>query len=214
MKIELGGGKKVRDGWINLDYYSKTADIKLDLRTCPKLPFHDQSIEKVFSSHCIEHIENNHFEYLLKELYRITKKGALIRFSCPDTDLFYKAYGEKDESKFTWIFGKTLEERLINCFVSYERGTGVEGVNPETVKKFYNELPKEAFLDWTLTHIDRSRPYIAHCNWFNEDKLFKMLTKAGFKNIERSEPNQSRDEELRQGFDGHLAISIFMECVK
>ena len=212
-KLEIGGGKNVREGWLNLDCYAKTADIKLDLRACLAIPLADNSINKVFSSHCIEHINDLSAIHLFKELYRTTKSGAILRFSCPDGDLIYNSYGEGNLETFKVFPGASLEERFINWLVSYENQKGVPGVNPETVKKYYNSMSKERFLEWAIeTHLDTKRPYIAHCNWFNEEKLTAMLADAGFINIKRSEAFKSEDAELRKGFDSHLAISIFMEC--
>ena len=142
------------------------------------------------------------------------KPGAIMRLSCPDADLFYNAYEKLDESKFNWISGKTLEERFVGCFVSYESGSGVPGVQPNKVKKKYKELSKEEFLNWTLCHVDRSRPYVAHTNWFNYDKLNKLLNDAGFVGIEKSSAGKSRDDEFKTGFDLHTDISLYIECYK
>lgn len=207
MKLEIGGGRS-RNGWsdINLGNF--------DLRNMQMLRFNDNSVDKVFSSHCIEHIEDKHFVYLLSELNRIMKPGAIMRLSCPDADMLYEAYGRAEESKFRWVYGKSLEERFVNCFVSYESGSGVPNVYPEKVKRLYKELSKEDFLNWTLCHVDEKRPYIAHRNWFNYEKLERVLNEADFVNIKKSEYGGSKDDEFKNGFDLHKDISIYIECHK
>ena len=63
MKLEIGGNRS-GDGWTDINLSN------FDLRLMKELPFDDNSIEKVFSSHCIEHIADRHNEYLFKELAR------------------------------------------------------------------------------------------------------------------------------------------------
>ena len=216
-KINIGGGPWARKGWHNLEWYSKnTATIQQDLRKCLPIPLESNTMEKAFSSHCIEHLEDYQLRHLFSELYRIMKHGAVLRLSCPDADLFYKAYGENNICLFEWVYGRSLEEKFINCFVSYEGGSGVPNVNPAIVKKNYTELSKEDFLNWAISHVDRTREYIAHINWLNYPKLSVMLAEAGFTDIEKSGVYQSKDEEFRddKDFDLHHGISLFIECRK
>lgn len=215
IKLNIGAGRWQKEGWKTLDCYLDS-DIKFDLRRIKPLPLKDNSISKVFSSHCIEHIETHHLENLLKELFRCMKPGTLMRLACPDADQAFEAYKNNNIRWFDGIY--TLGEigaKLVNTFVSYEAGQGGPKVSEEEVKEKFYSLSKDEFIDWAISLCDRNRPYIAHINGIYYEKLEKLLENAGFVNIVRSSFKNSQDEELRgEGFDLHESVSLFVECNK
>jgi SAM-dependent methyltransferase len=85
VKIELGGGSKPRgDGFMNLDQLP-TADLQIDLAAVGMraggLPFADDSVSEVYSSHCLEHLPE--FIGVLHELARVCRLGAPVEFRLP-----------------------------------------------------------------------------------------------------------------------------------
>lgn len=84
MKLELGGsgwnGRHSRgDGWVNIDLH-EAADVRHNLESLP-WPFADDSIEAVYSSHCLEHLANPHS--ICREIARVCKAGAPIEIRVP-----------------------------------------------------------------------------------------------------------------------------------
>lgn len=80
MKVELGGGMFAKgDGWINVDLID-SADVRHDLNVTP-WPFADESVDQIYSSHCIEHVEDP--SVFLNECARIGKVGCTIEIRCP-----------------------------------------------------------------------------------------------------------------------------------
>ena len=80
MKIEIGGGRTARgDGFVNLDQIPE-ADIVIDLES-GVLPFADDSIDEVYSAHCLEHVQNA--EKILAEILRVCKAGAPVELRFP-----------------------------------------------------------------------------------------------------------------------------------
>ena len=83
VKLNLGCGGRKLHGYINIDYSS---DVNPDV-VChlghEKLPFKDNSVDYVFSSHFFEHLDTNETIFLLDELYRVCKNGAIIEAICP-----------------------------------------------------------------------------------------------------------------------------------
>ena len=85
MKLNLGYGNKILDGYVNvdkLDLYN--VDIKHDLEKFPYL-FNDNSVEEIKLPHVLEHIgqDPDVFKRILKEFYRICKNQALINIAVP-----------------------------------------------------------------------------------------------------------------------------------
>ncbi len=82
MKINIGGGLKRIDGFLNVDHDEMTnPDYVVDLES-GKLPFDDNSIEEIRAHHILEHIGEG-FLGLMKELYRVCKSGAIIDIAVP-----------------------------------------------------------------------------------------------------------------------------------
>lgn len=213
LKLNIGPGRWGCKGWKKLDCYNSMTNFDVDLRQMTKLPIADNVIEKVFSSHCIEHIEDNHLDILLKELYRCMAPDGILRLSCPDADQALEAYRKGDKSWFSWLPDNSLEKLLVNAFVSYERG----GPEPpdSLVKEKFETLEKEEFIRWCISLADRKRPYIAHINGHYFDKIQKKLSDFGFVDIEKSTYRGSKDEELRgEKFDLYPTFSLYVECRK
>lgn len=110
LKIELGGGTKPRDGFLNIDCRMDLGrvDHVIDLEALPKygkthrpeyygdpsvlpamkppiddilLPFDDGSVGEVYSAHCLEHVAN--LDGVLYELGRVCCHGAKIEIHVP-----------------------------------------------------------------------------------------------------------------------------------
>lgn len=213
LKLNIGPGKWFKTGWKRLDCYNNLTNFDIDLRKMIKLPLEDNVLEKVFSSHCIEHIEDIHLDILIKELYRCMQPDGVLRLTCPDADQALAAYRTGNKDWFGWVPQKSLEKMLINTFVSYEQG-GPE-LPDALVKEKFEILEKEEFIRWCVKQVDRSRPYIAHINGHYFDKLYKKLSDAGFVDIKRSTYRGSEDEELRgELFDLYPDFSLYVECRK
>lgn len=78
MKLNLGCGEKILDGYINYDKYPINDKVKyLDIEQLP-LPFESNSIDEIYISHVIEHLTIDKYAFI-KELIRILKpNGKLI----------------------------------------------------------------------------------------------------------------------------------------
>lgn len=80
-KLNLGSGEFLKDGFVNVDYYSiSSPDIVHDLSEFP-YPFDDNYFELVEADHVLEHLAEP-FE-VMRELYRICVSGAIIHIRVP-----------------------------------------------------------------------------------------------------------------------------------
>lgn len=82
MKLNLGSGTNRIQDHISVDLYIDEADLGLDLTR--KLPFDDESIDAIYSSHVVEHFSRAEWDDIRKDWTRVIKKGGTIEIRCPD----------------------------------------------------------------------------------------------------------------------------------
>lgn len=90
-KLHIGCGKKILNGWINLDIMGLPGvDVIADLDDCKAkpLPFKDNTFSEIRGEHVIEHIKDT--LSMMQELHRISKPDARAIFVCP--------YGSSDDA--------------------------------------------------------------------------------------------------------------------
>ncbi len=99
-KLNLGCGKKIKKGYVNLDFYPLPGiDIVADITK--KLPFEDNAFDEVLTEHVLEHIID--LDALLAELHRITKKDGAIKIFVPHFTNF-GAYTDPTHKRFFGFF--------------------------------------------------------------------------------------------------------------
>jgi len=82
MKLNLGCGSHVLEGWENYDLYPEDNRVKhLDMNTLP-YPFPDNYADEILVSHVLEHLYIPIYEVIL-ELYRILKPEGLLTVALP-----------------------------------------------------------------------------------------------------------------------------------
>lgn len=98
MKLNLGSGGWVKEGWDNLEYENFPGVIQTDL-TKP-LKYWEGSVDLIFTEHFIEHITGPEAQALLHECFRVLKPGGGIRISTPDLGLIAHYYLRRDLKDF------------------------------------------------------------------------------------------------------------------
>ncbi len=102
IRIDLGGGDVRRDGWLTLDIDLKS-DLFWDLRR--GIPFPDNSVDAIYSSHFFEHLTYRDGQAVMAEAYRVLKPGGLISVCVPDARMYIDAYlghRELDPTREYW----------------------------------------------------------------------------------------------------------------
>ncbi|MFW9996693.1 MAG: methyltransferase domain-containing protein [Candidatus Odinarchaeota archaeon] len=246
----IGAGTFRHPYWTNIDYESdwysgaqrKSHFINFDLFSLDKLPIPDDSAEIVYSSHTVEHINDEAAQNIFNEANRILKKGGTFRFSTPNVDLEYKAYSNGDRDYFYWIDAYSVrknyeriklkmpmkESSVQQVFLFHFASSLSELVNDESLETVSDEEIDEIFskLDYeeALNYFTSRCPLTVqmkypgfHMNWWNEKKAFRMLREAGFDEIYRSGFGQSFCPVLRNTllFDNtHPKVSLYIEATK
>jgi len=229
-------------GWYKNNTKFVEKGINYDLLSLTPIPVDDGVAEIIYSSHTIEHIKDEHAQYFFNEAFRMLKKGGLIRLTAPNIDLYYKAYKNNDLVFFYWkdLFSKEKDYKRImlnqplstasigQLFLqgfatsaSVLHADGVkEMITDEELIRIFHELKYEDALNFCCNRctIEIQKKYPGnHINWWNREKVIKMLKKSGFQEISISGFGQSQSPVLRNTFlfdSTHPKISLYIEAVK
>jgi predicted SAM-dependent methyltransferase len=247
----FGAGLFRHPYWTNVDYktdyYSEVESpnyINFNFFSLQTLPISSEFGEVCYTSHTIEHLNDETVQFLFNEAYRILKPGGFFRVTTPDIELYYEAYKIKDKSVFYWIDQYSLPK--------YYKRVGTKPFNQASIQEIFlyefasqtsnlidieenNQLQKISDTEFDILlqnkeledalnyctskcSVDIQSKYPGHhINWWNEKKLRAMLKKSGFNTIYRSGYGQSLCPVMRniQLFDStHPKISIYMEAQK
>ncbi|MDD3531669.1 MAG: methyltransferase domain-containing protein [Candidatus Pacebacteria bacterium] len=80
VRLNLGCGRDIREGWVNVDREDRPGVLALDLER-DDLPFVDGSVSYVYASHILEHLL--HWERLVIEVHRVLKPGGRFEILVP-----------------------------------------------------------------------------------------------------------------------------------
>jgi len=164
LKLDLGSGDQKRPGFIGIDLNPK-ADLQWDLRW--GLPFGDNSVDEIRSDHFFEHLELTKVVELLKECYRVLKKGGKLDFSVPHIDPYIDAYLKRDF--------EFLQEKIFDT--------------PKTEISIYNTCFDK--ISWLLYRSGE------HKSCFDKESIIDKVKLAGFKNIKTREFDPKIDIQQR-----------------
>jgi predicted SAM-dependent methyltransferase len=108
-KLHFGSGPDMKSDFINIDF-NRHADIFLDARNRLNIP--SNSIEYIYSSHFVEHLEHNELVAHFKECYRVLEHGGVLRIGVPDFPKVFKSYCNGDK-EWLEVRRKVLSEKLL-----------------------------------------------------------------------------------------------------
>jgi len=86
IKLNIGsGGKRLLKGYVNIDKFNKKAD---KVAPADKTGYQANSVDEIFASHLIEHIEPKEFNVALAHWYTILKKKGKLVLLCPNAMVY------------------------------------------------------------------------------------------------------------------------------
>ncbi len=193
IKLNIGGGKghPKADGWTVVDL-RESAGVVLDI-TEARLPYDDDSVDVIFTSHTLEHIYPQRLGFVLGEFYRVLRPEiGLLRIGVPDIGMAVQAYVSQDYGFFR-----------VSDVGQYDPQAPIGGL---LASWFYST---RIFKDPELRHGE------GHVHCFDYDYLVYWLRKMGFRRVWRSAYRQSVLPELRgEAFDRHPNDTLFVEATK
>lgn len=224
-KINLGCGPIGRDDWINFDWgilafihsfpfieklfykmgfipagYKTKWPKNLKLYDCRrKLPFVFDSIDFIYASHFLEHLKKFEAERVLKECFRVLKKGGVLRIIVPDLKKILSRYIEKDSKFFLDSVGPEERQKLGGLAIA-------DLLN----MMFYPEFYRVKFYGISRLAALFIRPH----KWmYDFESLSRLLKGFGFKAIEEREFRQGEVPDL-DVLDLFPEMSFYVEAKK
>lgn len=91
IRVNIGCGRVFDREWVNLDVAPAAPEVRAwDARA--GLPFGDRSVDAVYHSHVLEHLEADAGKKFLAECARVLRPGGILRVAVPDLESVARAY--------------------------------------------------------------------------------------------------------------------------
>ena len=148
------------------------------------LPFDNESVDKIYSSHFLEHIPYKKGQFVLKECFRVLKKNGVMRLIVPDLLLHAERY-----------VGRT-HELLLNSNLPSDKV-----IHDDFLNTIYG------------AYLKKKRYGLQHCYMYDLPTLVAMLKSTGFTNIQKVQYRQGTDKELASN-DSRPEDSLHLEITK
>ena len=233
--INLGGGPHFNHPKFNtldinplMKVTEKQGFIKFNLVEDLPLPFENNSIKGIYTSHCMEHLSSSEVEKVLHEGFRVLKTGSVLRIVVPDMKAAFEAYDKRDASYFQWLRDKQDRPNQIWKYDSWIRlltrsfaGHVVDLFTDEELENMYNNMSHEKFVLDVLSKEDISPKYRfvpnTHKSAWSTNDLTELLSSVGFKKIISSKAGKSFDKTMRNRSIFDITMpenSIFLDAIK
>ena len=213
MKLNIGCGQSIMEGWINIDNSMSIKLAKLPLlfskfllrikiinesqfdliffakrnkilsADCTKLPFSSNTVDVIYSSHMMEHLRRDDAIVFIKECFRVLKIGGALRLSLPDLKIAIERYIDNGDADF-----------FMECLL----------MEPPKTKGIKN-----------LIKLYLSGGYRNHSWMYDGNSLIKLLGNYGFKDAAILEPGKTLIKD-RDGLNLYERFeeSVFVESFK
>lgn len=121
--LDLGGADAGRNGWKSIDV-TQQCDLFWDLSR--GIPFPDESVDRIYSSHLFEHLTYDQGQELLRESLRVLKPGGSFSICVPNARIYIEHYlgiQSVPDDYFGWrpAFNATTVIDAVN-YVAYMDG--------------------------------------------------------------------------------------------
>ena len=90
MKLNIGCKNDLRKDYINIDFKDFGQELIRDVTR--GLPFSDETVDEIYTSHFFEHLENKDVSFVLDECVRVLKKGGRLIIIVPHSDTPFAFY--------------------------------------------------------------------------------------------------------------------------
>ena len=221
MKLNIGAGRDIKKGFINIDSYERENKLDMVIDVTKEWPFEKNKYDYIYAEQLIEHLDWINGRKLLVNCFQSLKCGGTLRLVLPDYRKIFQKYLDGDEDFFKIFFdGLNKGDYPYYCSVY---------TNPDKVKRKRIDNPPP---DWHISprKEDRERlslrirhyihlielvdwfvhQYGEHKCLYDFDLLSYILLKIGFLEIKQT--------NIIKGFDSEaptrITSSIYIEAKK
>lgn len=147
MRLNLGSGDSKLPGFISVDLYDETADVRADIT---ELPFNDGEVDEIVCYQVIEHVPYYKSQQMFDEMFRVLKPEGTVILETPDIDV---------------VCRKILEEGLTDNWMY------------NLVGEYHRPWDKERYEDWehNAASIHRNPWNFARLEGFAHNAGFKLV---------------------------------------
>lgn len=223
INLNVGAGDYVILGFVSLDHYSEhyypskemflRERVEYDLRK-DNLPYADDTVDNIYISHVIEHVETEHVVRFINESFRVLKPGGVLRVVCPDAKFLFEV-SQFENEYFRWhpSYGSAGQvDMMIHQLATPRISKTHYGLPEDALGSGYEEFV--AFLREGLA-FDPLNPG-NHINNWDYERIRKIALEAGFETVIQSKAGGSVSAAL-QGEDidlAHRHMSLYVDLVK
>jgi len=146
MKINLGCGGDIKEGWENIDQYFQ-ADKSVKKMDARNLDYENDSAEEIYAAHLLEHIPYEQTLITLREWYRVLAPEGKITVIVPDLDMNCKNWLGKGPEKYL--------KDILKAFYGSQSREGQfhhAGFNFETLRDVMSEAGFKNIKETTRDH--------------------------------------------------------------
>jgi predicted SAM-dependent methyltransferase len=207
--------------------FDSLKDIDHDLLSMEPIPVESSSAELVHTRFTIASLTNEAAQFMFNEVFRMLKSGGIFRISSPNIDLDYRAYLNNDRGFFFWFndYSKvSIEQAFLYHVASQASVIHNDGPSKRISDEDFRNLIKNKFMQDALDlctskcSLEVHKGYRQnHINWWNPEKLEKMLYNSGFRSVYFSTRGQSGAPVMRNEayFDNEdNKFVMYIEAVK
>jgi ubiquinone/menaquinone biosynthesis C-methylase UbiE len=141
IKLNLGAGRTKMEGFINCDKAPEVnPDMIVDMEE--RLPFDDNSVDYIYSAHCLEHINPVKFRFVLSEIARVACDGCILELRLPFDNMGCRVnfdhYRTFNWSSFDQLCEEVDDKRLYYSSLRLQK---IGKQPPKIVRWFYYLFP-------------------------------------------------------------------------
>ena len=174
MKLHLGCGEKILDGFINVDSRKLNGvDIVDDIKSLES--FGSETAELIYASHVLEHVGRREYIGVLKRWCEILKPGGKLRIAVPDFESVAEYYMDKKNIDHIMGFlygGQTYPENYHYCAWDFRK------IKEDLESVGFTKIHRYNWRNTEHSHIDDySQCYLPHMDK-DHGKLMSLNVEA------------------------------------
>lgn len=141
MKLNLCCGDDIRKDYLNIDIRKTDPRVLvMDLEKELLTPFPDNSVDEIIARDCIEHISWRRVKDLLKDIYRVLKRGGRAYIQVPDLEAIAKRVILNPDFCFNELCGWEAISFWVYGAQDYLENAHKAGFTIPTLKRLLEEI--------------------------------------------------------------------------